>query len=197
MSQKTKKEQLISDEMSEKIVETAKQIVTESGAHALTVRKILSSLGITNRVFYNRFHNIEEVLEIIYRNTVLKVRKSIMAGIDSGKDFFEHVMDVMLNALVLSYDTKMQFNHYVFEFDSLTQSNYEWWREEIKKLIEYAKSRDYIKDVNADMLSYSIWCFCRGYNADAVGRRLPKDEAIKNFRYGFGFLLEGLKKQEL
>ena len=185
---------LIVDEMSEKIVETAENIVTSSGAHSLTVRKILSTMGITNRVFYNRFHNIGEVLEVVYKNTILKIRTSITTGIDNGKDFFDHVMDVVVNALILSYDAKMQFNHYVFEFDSLTQSNYEWWKFEIKKLIEYARKKDFIKDVDADMLSYSIWCFCRGYNADAVGRKIPKEEAVKNFRYGFGFLLEGLKK---
>lgn len=180
--------------MSEKIIETTKNMVISDGANAITVRKILWALGITNRVFYNRFHNINEVLEIVYKSTVLKVRQSITSGIDSGKDFFEHVMDIVVNTLIMSYETKMQFNHYVFENDSLTQSNYEWWMVEIKKLIDYAKEHDYIKDVNSDMLSYSIWCFCRGYNADAVARRLPKEEAVENFKYGFGFLLAGLKK---
>ena len=180
--------------MSERIIETAERIVQQSGANALNVRKILSELGITNRVFYNRFHNIDEVLAIVYKNTVLKIRKSISNGLDSGKDFFEHVMDVVVNTLVMSYESKMQFNQYVFENDSMTQSNYEWWQGEIKKLIQYAKERNYIKDVDPHMLSYSIWCFCRGFNADAVARNLPKEEAIKNFQYGFGFLLDGLKK---
>ena len=188
------KRKMISDEMSEKIIETTKNMVISDGANAITVRKILWALGITNRVFYNRFHNINEVLEIVYKSTVLKVRQSITSGIDSGKDFFEHVMDIVVNTLIMSYETKMQFNHYVFENDSLTQSNYEWWMVEIKKLIDYAKEHDYIKEVNSDMLSYSIWCFCRGYNADAVARRLPKEEAVENFKYGFGFLLAGLKK---
>lgn len=188
------KEELISDEMSQKIIATAEDMVTSSGAHTITVRKILMALGITNRVFYNRFHNIDEVLEIVYKNTILKIRQSISTGIDAGKDFFEHVMDVLVKTLIMSYETKMQFNQYVFESDSATQSNYEWWRLEIKKLIDYAKSRDYICDVDADMLSYSIWCFCRGFNADAVARKLPKEEAIANFKYGFGFLLAGLRK---
>ena len=64
----------------------------------------------------------------------------------------------------------------------------------IKKLIDYAKSHGLIKDVDSDVMSYAIWCFCRGYNADSVGRGLPKEEAVKNFKYSFGFLLDGLKK---
>ena len=190
------KEQLISDEMSDKIIKTAEDIVTTNGAHSLTVRQILSALKITNRVFYNRFHNIDEVLAIVYQKTTMKIRQSITSGIDREKDFFENVMDVVVKTLIISYESKMQFNQYVFENDSLTQNNYVWWREEIKKLIEYAKNNRYIKDVDADMLSYSIWCFCRGFNADAVARRLPKEEAVRNFRYGFGFLLEGLKNPQ-
>jgi AcrR family transcriptional regulator len=191
------KEQLITDEMSDKIVGAAEKIVTQEGAGALNVRKILSALGITNRVFYNRFRNVDEVLEIVYKNTTMKIRKSIAGGIDSGKDFFEHVMDVVVGALIMSYENKMQFNQYVFENDSLNESNYEWWQGEIRKLIQYAKERDYIKDVDPQLLSYSIWCFCRGFNADAVARKLPREEAVKSFRYGFGFLLDGLKKQTI
>ena len=188
---------LIRDEMSQRIIDTAEDIATENGAHTVTVRKILQTLGITNRVFYNRFHNIDEVLATVYKSMIPKIRESITTKIDDSKDFFEQVTEVVVNALLMSYDTKMQFNAYVFENDSLSHSNYLWWTEEIKKLINYAKQRDYIKDVDPDILSYSIWCFCRGYNADAVGRRLPKSEAVKNFKYSFGFLLDGLKKKPI
>ena len=64
---------------------------------------------------------------------------------------------------------------------------------EIIKLIEYAKKEKLLKDVDSYAVSYAIWCFCRGYNADAVGRKLPKEEAVKNFKYSFGFLLDGLR----
>ena len=42
-------------------------------------------------------------------------------------------------------------------------------------------------------MSYAIWCFCRGYNADAVGRHLPMDLAVQNFRYSFSILLDGMR----
>ena len=185
---------LIADGMSDRIVETAKNLVTLQGVSNLTVRRILKELNITNRVFYNRFHNIEEVLDVVYKNTTLKMRESIADELDYSIDFFEHVMDVVVNSLIMSYDTKMQFNQYVFENDSLSQSNYEWWTGRIKSLIDYAMEHDYIKQVNSDVLSYSLWCFCRGYNADAVGRKIPKEEAVANFKYSFNFILEGLKK---
>lgn len=185
---------LIVDEMSDKIINTAERIVMSCGANNLTVRKVLQELNITNRVFYNRFHNINHVLEIVYKNTILEMRKSIGIEMDSEKDFFEYVMDIVVKSLILSYDIKMQFNQYVFESDSLSDGNYEWWTTEIKRLMDYAIEKGYIKHVDSDVLSYSLWCFCRGYNADAVGRNIPREEAVKNFRYSFGFILEGLKK---
>ena len=121
------------------------------------------------------------------------MRQSIGEERDGAKDFFEYVTDIVEKTLLMSYDTKMQFNQYVFESDSVLQENFDWWIAEIRKLIEFAKGRRLIKDVDTDAVSYSIWCFCRGYNADAVGRGLPREEAVENFRYGFGLFLDGLK----
>ncbi len=187
---------LIYDEMSEKIIEAAHAIATANGAQTLTVRKILKNLNITNRVFYNRFHNINDVLAIVYKNTVIKVRESVFSDVEgkSKEEFFDYVNEVLSNALIISYDEKNRFTQYVFDNDSVTYSNYRWWTDEIKKIIDYAKEKDYIKDVDSDVLSYSIWCFCRGYNADAVGRGLPREKALADFKYSFAFLLNGLKK---
>lgn len=188
------KTELICDEMSQKIIETAERIVTASGADSLTVRKLLQALDITNRVFYNRFRNIGDVLSIVYKNTVLKIRESVVTDFTNETDFFERVTEMVIGTLLSSYDKKMQFNSYVFENDSLSRSNYEWWTTEIKKLIVHAKTNGYIKDVDEEIMSYSIWCFCRGFNADAVGRKLPREDAVRQFRYSFGILMDGLRK---
>ena len=189
------KSELISDEMSERIIEVAKKLVVTNGANNITVSKILSELGITNRVFYNRFHNIDEILEIIYKNTIHKIRECIPSKFDENRDFFEQVTEIVVNTLILSYDMKMQFNQYVFEHDSLTESNREWWTNEIRRVIDYAKAHNYIDDsVDSEMLSHTIWCFFRGYNADAVSRKLSMEDAVKYYKYGINFLFKGLKK---
>ena len=188
-----KLQELIKDTMSERIIAAAETIAVSEGADKVTVRKILLMLGITNRVFYNRFHNIGDVLEIVYSNTVLKIRESIISKFDVNRDFFEQVIDIVANTLIMSYENKMNLNQYVFESDSASDINYEWWKSEIKNLIEYGKANGHIKDIDTDVMSYAIWCFIRGYNADAVGRKLPRDEAVRNFKYSFGILLDGMK----
>ncbi len=184
---------LICDDMSRQIIDTAKKLAITNDANSITVRSILQELGITNRVFYNRFHNITEVLDIVYKNMVLKIRESITAKFDPDGDFFVQVTDIVANTLIMSYDIKMNFNYYVFETDSASNRNYEWWKDEIKKLIEFGINNGYLKELNIDAMTYAIWCFIRGYNADALGRKLPRDEAISDFKYSFGVLLDGMK----
>lgn len=179
--------------MSKKIIDTAEKIAIANGAENLTVRKILQSLGITNRVFYNRFHNIDEVLNLVYEGMVLKIRESISSDFDPNGDFFEQVLSIVANTLEMSYEIKMNFNYYVFKNDSASHRNYEWWKTEISRLIEFGKQGGYLKNVDTEVMSYSIWCFVRGYNVDALSRRLPREVAVANFKYSFGILLDGMR----
>lgn len=185
---------LIVDEMSDQIIAVAERMAMTNGAHTVNVRKILLELGITNRVFYNRFRNIGEVLGIVYQRVSEQIRTSATWESNSEEEFFEHVTDMVANTLISSYDLKKQFNQYIFENDSRSKSNYEWWMTSIRKMLNYAKEKGYVRaDIDVDIMSYSLWCFWRGYNADAVGRGIPKDEAVRNCKYSFGIILDGIR----
>ena len=64
---------LIYDDMSERIIDIAEELATTGGARSVTVTSILKKLGTTNRVFYNRYHNVDEVLELIYSRAVFRM----------------------------------------------------------------------------------------------------------------------------
>lgn len=185
---------LIVDEMSDRIIAVAERMAMTNGAHTVNVRKILLELGITNRVFYNRFRNIGEVLGIVYQRVSEQIRTNAAWESNSEEEFFEHVTDMVADTLISSYDLKKQFNQYIFENDSRSKSNYEWWMTSIRKMLNYAKEKGYVRDdIDVDVMSYSLWCFWRGYNADAVGRGIPKDEAVRNCKYSFSIILDGLR----
>lgn len=185
---------LIVDEMSERIIAVAERMAMTNGAHTVNVRKILLELGITNRVFYNRFRNVEDVLGVVYQKVSEQIRANVSWESDTQEGFFERVTDMVANTLIRSYDLKKQFNQYMFENDSRSQSNYEWWMSKIKEMLIYAKGKGYVRaDADVDMLNYSLWCFWRGFNADAVGRGIPKEEAIQKCKYSFGIILDGLR----
>lgn len=185
--------ELIEDEMSRNIIAAAEQIAVTKGAGEVNVRKILRTLGITNRVFYNRFHNIDEVLTVVYRQVCVRMRESIISKFDPQGDFFGQIVNIVADTLTLSYRFKMGLNQFVFANDSSSSENYAWWKEEIKRLIELGKERGLVRELDENVMSYAIWCFIRGYNADALARNLPEEEAVSGFRYSFSVLLEGMK----
>lgn len=186
------RQERIHDEISDRIVEIVARIAAEEGAHKVTVRKIITELGVTNRVFYNRFANIDEVLRIVYRNAVVHMRENIKPEFHDRASFEKFCIDTAVNVLMQTYSVKIQFRRYVFEHDSLTEENRIWWYEKIKKYYQYALEQGFAKQVDADALCYAIWCFCRGYYADAVSRELSREEAVRYFTFGFTCLLNGV-----
>lgn len=186
------KQERIRDDISDQIVEIVARIAAEEGAHKVTVKKIITELGATNRVFYNRFANIDEVLRIVYRNAVVSMRENIKPEFHDRASFEQFCIDTAVDVLMQTYDVKMQFRRYVFEHDSLTEENRVWWYEKIRKYYYYALEQGFAKQVDADALCYAIWCFCRGYYADAVSRQLSREEAVRYFTFGFTCLLNGV-----
>ncbi len=187
-------ELLIHDEMSERIVETAADLAMNEGIEEVTVSRIIRTLGVTNRVFYNRFHNVEEVLGIVYQDLAVRMRQSILNRFDPEGDFFQQMEDIAAGTLTLSYKLKIGLSQYIFAKDSLSEENYRWWQEQIREFIQLGKNRGLVKpDLDPDAVSYAIWCFIRGYNADALTRELPEEEAVESFRYSFRLFLNGMK----
>lgn len=185
---------LLRDSVTDRIVEYTENLVVNQGVENLTVSTILKGLNITNRVFYNRFHNIDELLNVIYERVVYKMRENIDVVPTDGLSFFEYVQRIMIKCMEDTYDLKNKFSQYTFEHDSLSKSNYEWWLEKIGKLIEYGIENGYIdKSVDVHNLSICTWCFCRGCNADAVTRNISKEEAVECMKSGFMYFLEGVK----
>lgn len=185
---------LIHDEMSDRIVEAAAGLALSEGAGQVTVRKIIRALGVTNRVFYNRFHNADEVLSLVYQNMVVQLRLSVFDNFDPDGDYFGQITAVVAGTLKLSYRLKLGMNQYVFIQDSISAENYLWWKERISELINLGKKKGVLRqELDCDKISYAVWCFIRGYNADALARGLPEDEAVEGFVYSFGVFLNGMK----
>ncbi len=186
--------QLIHDEMREKIVQTAAALALNQGAGEVTVRKIIRELGVTNRVFYNRFHNVEEVLSLVYQDMAIQMRQSILERFDPAGDYFGQITDIAAGTLKLSYRLKLGMNQFVFIQDSVSAENFLWWRERIQGLIDLGKENRVVRDdLDCDKISYAIWCFIRGYNTDALARGIPEEEAVDGFLYSFGILLDGMR----
>ncbi len=188
---------LIWDDVSEQIILITEKLAMEHGAKNVTVRRVLREMSVTNRVFYNRFHNIDEVLQIIYKRTVIKMRESLTSEYDVRTNIYEYVIDVCKKILEKTYDLKYQFSQYMFDFDSATEENRRWWMENIKEIIKIGKETNQARDIDAEMFSYTVWCFIRGFCADAIKRGLSKKDAKDGIEFGIKSLLNGVIKQSL
>ncbi len=190
---KHKKKKIIVDEMSQMIIDTTEQILSEEGLTSINVSTILKKLNITNRVFYNRFSNIEEVLEKVYFKASLKIRETMTPEYDGTQDFFDYAVDLVVSILEAAYELKNRFNLFMFASDSISESNYNWYVNKIKQIFDFAKANNQIVDVDSEIISYVLWCACRGFNADAV-MRMEREEAIRITKYSFKYFLRGIKK---
>lgn len=187
----------IVDKISQDIIDAATDIVFTVGYGKLTVRSILRKLGCTNRVFYNRFCNIHEVLEKVYEDVYLKMRECVEIEYIPGTDYCEYLTQIGVALLKKSYETKKRFINFLFEHDSITNYNRKWWLGRIRELLDYGVSTDVFKSFDTEAASYSIWCYCRGFTADAVNMKLDIDEAEALFTAGLECLFNGIKKTEI
>ena len=187
----------IEDDLTKKIIDVATKIAYDDGVGEVTVKRILDEMGVTNRVFYNRFSNINEVILIIYNNIVDKIRQCLDTGYSGETDFYEYVINLGVAVLKKTYENKLHFSQYMFEYDSYMSENRRWWMKHIEVLIKYGIEKGYFIPVDAESMSYSVWCFCRGFNADAIGGGLLPDDAEKRFRVGFSSLVRGMKPDKV
>lgn len=183
----------LQDEVSDKIISAATKMALNNGVGCLSVKAIINELNITNRVFYNRFKNLNEVLECIYQNVVQAMRQCILVEYDGKQDYYEFLIDIAASVLKKTYENKLHFSQYMFEYDSLNAANRNWWMERIKALLQYGIDRGLLKNTDLNLLCYSIWCFCLGFNTSSIGTDLTVDEAVAAFRLGIGTMLEGLR----
>ncbi|MDP4132648.1 MAG: TetR/AcrR family transcriptional regulator [Bacillota bacterium] len=185
----------LEDEISEEIIAVATQIAYTDGVGHISVKRILSELGVTNRVFYNRFRNLDDVLVVVYDRIMNQMRECISQGYDESKDYFEYLIDLAVTVLRKTYEDKLHFSHYMFEYDSYKDSNRNWWIDHMIPIFDYGIEKGLLRKMDTRLLGYSIWCFLRGFNADAVGGGLTFEEALDSFKLGINCFLEGMKKR--
>ncbi len=184
---------LIKDEMSQLIIQTARKIAEKEGAKQVTVRKILKDLNISNRVFYNRFKNIEEVLSYIYKNVTKSLQLTIDLDCNTAEEYYDLLVSVPIKTLKNYYKKTEGLEQLIFEKDSHEEQNITWWHDNITQLLQYGVNKGYLKEFNVEAVSYIIWCFVRSFYADVVVRNIPVEDAESIFNLGFKIFLEGLK----
>ncbi len=183
----------LADKTSKRIIKTIKKMVYKEGASSITVSRVIKKLGVSNRIFYNRFQNIEEALLAVSQEIIDEMRVCIIKPYNPKDDFYKYLLGVARSVLIKTYEVKKSFSDYMFNNDIIDESNKIWWVGRIRKLLAYGIKNKYIKPLKEEDFSYGVWCFCRGFNVDAIKSRLELKAALKIFDMTFGALIEGIK----
>ncbi len=182
----------LQDDISKKIIDTVTKMVYDGGAANINVQTVLKKLKITNRVFYNRFKNIDEVLLSVSQNLVHKMRQCMLRPYNEKENYHKYLVSLATDVLVKTYEIKKDFSDYMFNNDIVNESNKIWWIDHMIPAIEYGVKNGFLKPMNTRKMAYAIWCFCRGFNVDAIKSRLELNEALKTFTMAFTFLIDGM-----
>lgn len=182
----------IQDEISNKIIDTVTKMVYDGGARNINVQMVLKKLKITNRVFYNRFQNIDEVLLSVSQNLVHKMRQCMLRPYNEKENYHKYLVSLATEVLVKTYEIKKDFSDYMFNNDIINESNKIWWIDHMLSPLDYGVKNGFLKPMNTREMAYAIWCFCRGFNVDAIKSRLELKKALKTFTMAFTFLIDGM-----
>ena len=182
----------LQDEISNKIINTVTKMVYEGGASKINVQMVLKKLKITNRVFYNRFKNIDEVLLCVSQNLVQKMHQCILRPLNKNENYHKYLTSIAVDVFVKTYEIKKDFSDYMFMNDIINESNKIWWIDHMIPLLEYGIKENFLKPMDVHAMSYAIWCFCRGFNVDAIKSRLELKQALETFTMAFNFLIDGM-----
>ena len=179
--------ELIQDERCDIITASVERLAQEKSPQKLTVRDVLKDLGITNRVFYNRFHSIDEVLAIIYSRSVTQVRRSLAMPWDGHGDYEEHICAVARRTLELTRPVVAILM--VDNYEDLMKATPEGKRSAVRAMLE-EKLSQWSAGAEGMMLKYDrdryLFVFEEKSFSDFAAKRFDVLDAVREVVAGEG-----------
>ena len=182
----------LEDETSKTIIATAAQIARREGMEELTVKRVLTELKVSNRVFYNRFRNIDDVIQVLYEDLVQEIRSSLERVQQPAQSYPDYLLELAVAAVEKIYQNTLHFKQYLFSYQVANDTNRDWWLKKIQQLLRRGMEQGELKVNDPVKMSYGVWCFCLGFHRDAVGDELTEQEAMDAFREVFSCLIQGM-----
>ena len=182
----------LEDETSKTIIATAAQIARREGMEELTVKRVLTELKVSNRVFYNRFRNIDDVIQVLYEDLVQEIRSSLEQVQQPAQSYPDYLLELAVAAVEKIYQNTLHFKQYLFSYQVANDTNRDWWLQKIQQLLRRGMEQGELKVNDPVKMSYGVWCFCLGFHRDAVGDELTEQEAMDAFREAFSCLIQGM-----
>lgn len=184
----------IKDKTAKSILRTAVIIAQREGLEQLSVKRILSEMKISNRVFYNRFRNIDDVIEVMYCEFVGFLREKISLEYFSDTEhYYDTMLDLATDVVKKMYGNDIHFRLRLLSYETSKENNRAWWLNQIQEILRDGIKRGLLKPMDEYAVSCGIWCFCLGFHKEALGSQISEEQAISAFRQSFSCLIDGIK----
>ena len=185
----------LDDETTKKIIAAATGIAQQEGIEQVSVKRILSEMGVSNRVFYNRFCNIDELIQILYNELVQEIRSCLKSVKEEGQCYYSYLLELAVAVVRKIYHNNLHFRRHLMSYRASNESNRNWWLSQIQQILQDGINRGLLKPMDTAAVSYGVWCFCLGFHKEAIGEALDGEEAIAAFSQSFALLIEGMKPE--
>lgn len=183
----------LEDETAKEIIRTATEIAQKEGIEQLSVKRILSEMGVSNRVFYNRFRNIDDIIQILYNELVEEIRSCIKLEQQEDQTYYDYLLDLAVGVVTKIYHNNLHFRRHLLSYQASKENNRNWWLNRIQTILKDGMNQGLLKPMKEDAVSYGVWCFCLGFHKEAIGENLSGKQAVAAFRESFALLIEGMK----
>lgn len=185
----------LEDETTKQIIAAATGIAQREGIEQLSVKGILAEMGVSNRVFYNRFRNIDDIIQILYNELVQEIRASLKSVREEGRDYYSYLLELAVAVVRKIYQNNLHFRKHLLSYHASNDSNRNWWLTQIQTILQDGINRGLLRKMNITAVSYGVYCFCLGFHKEAVGEALEGEQAIGAFSQSFALLIEGMKPE--
>ena len=135
----------LEDETSKTIIATAAQIARREGMEELTVKRVLTELKVSNRVFYNRFRNIDDVIQVLYEDLVQEIRSSLERVQQPAQSYPDYLLELAVAAVEKIYQNTLHFKQYLFSYQVANDTNRDWWLKKIQQLLRRGMEQGELK----------------------------------------------------
>ncbi|MBE7042550.1 MAG: TetR/AcrR family transcriptional regulator [Ruminococcaceae bacterium] len=184
----------IEDETTVTIIRVAKEIAQKEGIEQLSVKRILTEMKVSNRVFYNRFRNIEDVIELLYEQAVNSFRGIIdLSLLEQSENYYETLENLAVNVVRCLYQNNIHFRARLLTYEASKDNNRNWWITQIQDILRNGVERGLLRPMDELAVARGIWCFCLGFHKEALGNSVSEQDAISSFRASFSIFISGMK----
>lgn len=149
------------------IAEAACQVIADKGFAAASMREIAAAAGMHVPTMYQYVHSKDEVLELVYNNAILRVRKNVADALNSDLEPLDKLLALVSSLIKGNFQMRKDAGVLNRELRSLSHegrervlAHYAEFMDEVAGIISNGMSSGRFREVNPNIIANVIDAVC-------------------------------------